>query len=98
MLPLNQLWEQYMERHLGMDHTNFKVPQPGDAQFASFSTLLCKSDFHGAKLKIVDSKCPSVVGKEGIVVLESKNTFKIVEKDDVTRSKLFLPILYKLYI
>lgn len=53
------------------------------------SISLLKADYHGALIKVVNSKCPAFVGHEGIVIFDTKFTFTIVEKDDVTRSESF---------
>lgn len=55
--------------------------------FLFFSTQIHKADFHGAKVKVVRSKCPSLVGIKGIVILDTKNTFKVIGKDDILRSE-----------
>lgn len=86
VVPLNQLWEQYFVSHLGLDATNFKPPQPDESTYTHFMTTLMKCDFHGAHIKIIRSKCPSVVHHEGLVVLDTKQTFVIVGKDNRTRS------------
>ncbi|XP_076636605.1 ribonuclease P/MRP subunit POP4 isoform X2 [Colletes latitarsis] len=59
LLPLNQLWLNYMEQML---------------------------DFHGAEISVVGSKCPSLIGLHGIVIQDSKNTFRICGKDNIIRT------------
>ena len=49
---------------------------------------LAKADYHGCLLMVTRSKCPSHVGLDGIVVMETKNTFQIICKDDRTKSKM----------
>lgn len=41
-----------------------------------------KADYHGCILKAVRCKNPSIVGKEGILVQETENTFKIITRQD----------------
>ena len=48
---------------------------------------LIKADFHGAKISIDRSKCPSLVGVTGIVIQDTKNTFRICGMDNIIRSK-----------
>lgn len=48
---------------------------------------LMKADYHGALLKVVKSKCNSLVNLQGIVVFDTKYTFTIVCKDNMSRSK-----------
>lgn len=52
-----------------------------------FSSLIHKSDFHGAIIKVVRSKCSTMVGHKGIVILDTKGTFNIIGKDNVLKSK-----------
>lgn len=51
---------------------------------------LVRADYHGAFLRVVQSKCPLWVGKAGIVVQESMNMFMVVEpsKSHITRKAL----------
>lgn len=51
------------------------------------SVTLLKADYHGALLKVASSLCTSMIGLEGIVVIDTKFTFKVVGKDDVCRSE-----------
>lgn len=46
-----------------------------------------KADYHGALLKVLNSKCHSLVGLQGIVIFDTKFTFTIVCKDNMSRSK-----------
>jgi RNase P/RNase MRP subunit p29 len=50
--------------------------------------MLQKADFHGALLKVVRSKCSSLVGVQGIILMDTKGTFQIICKDDKVRSEL----------
>lgn len=52
-----------------------------------------RADYHGAFLRVVQSKCPLWVGKAGIVVQESMNTFMLVEpsKNHITRRACIPP-------
>lgn len=56
----------------------------------SVSSSLLKADYHGALIKVIASKNPSLVGHTGIVIFDTKYTFQIVEMDDVVRSKFHL--------
>lgn len=55
-----------------------------------FSSLIHKSDFHGAIIKVVRSKCSTMVGHKGIVILDTKGTFNIIRKDNVLKSNYFI--------
>lgn len=64
-----------------------RVPEPHEAGYDAFAKLLVKADFHGAVVRVVRSKCPGHVGTEGIVAMDTKNTFKVVGRDNRTRSE-----------
>lgn len=49
--------------------------------------MLQKADFHGAAIKVVRSKCSSLVGVKGIILMDTKGTFQIICKDDTVKSK-----------
>jgi Ribonuclease P/MRP, subunit p29 len=50
--------------------------------------MLQKADFHGALLKVVRSKCSSLVGVQGIILMDTKGTFQIICKDNRVKSEL----------
>lgn len=84
-LPLHRLWKGYMKEHLGL-RPGDNVPQVYDAGYDAFSKLLVKTDLHGAKMYVKESKCPTLVGLAGIVVLDTKNVLKLLGKDDRLRT------------
>ena len=49
---------------------------------------LCRADYHGAYFKVTRSGCPSLVGLEGFVAAETRNTFQLVAKDNRWESKI----------
>lgn len=77
---LHQLWLGYMT-----DLLDFDKYQPGDEQF---QLRLCRADYHGALVKVTRSKNASNVGIEGFVIMETRNTFKILSRDDVLKTVL----------
>ncbi|XP_076665125.1 ribonuclease P/MRP subunit POP4 [Andrena cerasifolii] len=86
LLPLNQLWLNYMERMLGSKFFINTPTDPTDPNWENVNQQLIKADFHGAKISVVGSKCPSLVGLNGIVIQDTKNTFRICGKDDTIRT------------
>lgn len=85
LLPLHSLWTEYVREFLSLNQTSI-LPDVSDANYDGFSKLLTKLDFHGARLTVTRSKCPSLVGSTGIVALDTKNTFKICSQDNRLRS------------
>lgn len=48
--------------------------------------LLQKADYHGCFLVVAASKCLPYVGCKGIVIMETKNTFKIITIKDTVKT------------
>lgn len=72
-LPLHELWTGYMQEMLNLtSESNLKVVYP----------KLLRADYHGCILKVSRSKCPSYIGTCGILLQETKNSFKIITKQD----------------
>lgn len=97
MVPLHEVWLQYIRKQLQLyligEGDDRRIPELHEPTYESFSKAVIKADFHGAIIKVVASKCPSLVGQTGIVAMETKNSFKIVSRDNRTRSefiKLFI--------
>jgi ribonuclease P protein subunit POP4 len=84
--PVWRMWCGYIREILGLN-----VETPYNAKGRSkwldpknAGPLLAGADFHGAKVKVVRSRCLSRVGLEGIVIRDTKFTFEIVtEKDEI---------------
>lgn len=62
-----------------------------DKQWAQVTLALYRADYHGAKLEVIRSKCASLCGIKGIILMDTKNTFKLIGQDNVIRSKFFFP-------
>lgn len=80
-LPMNAMWLQYMDSLL--DIQNKSIPAPIDKAWETFTQSIYRADFHGSILSVIRSKCPSYVGKTGICVMDTKNTFKILSENNV---------------
>ncbi|KAJ2723675.1 RNase P/RNase MRP complex subunit [Coemansia sp. Benny D115] len=85
-LPLNSLWNQYIESLLTGKNprkTGSELLQSNDArQQQQLLNKLIKADMHGARMRVERSKCPNFIGISGIVAQETKNVFKIITKQD----------------
>lgn len=67
MKEIHQIWLQYSEKVLSTS---------GDA------SNIFRMDLHGCLLKCTASRNPTLVGAEGIVVQETKNTFLVICESD----------------
>ena len=85
---MNQLWIGYMTELL---------PNLGDRKSGSTDESLqmriCRADLHGAHVKVTRSNVASQVGLEGFVVMETKNTFRIIAKDNKVRTTRLLLVV-----
>lgn len=100
LMPLHELWLQYIEKQLELfikknEDGSITVPEVHHSNYDGFSKMLVKSDFHGAKLKVIASRNPTLVGHTGIVAMETRNSFKIVGVDNRTRSKIFFQCFFE---
>ncbi|CAK9796513.1 Ribonuclease P protein subunit p29 [Anthophora plagiata] len=86
LLPLHQLWLNYMQQVLGTKFFTNIPKDPTDSNWENVNQHLVKADFHGAKISVVGSKCPTLVGLKGIVIQDTKNTFRICGKDNIVRT------------
>lgn len=86
LLPLHELWKGYMTKHLPLK-SGSAPPTVEEPSYDNFSKILVKSDFHGAIVSVTRSRCPSLVGVSGIVAMDTKNTFKVLGKDNKLRSE-----------
>lgn len=87
MMPVHNLWLQYMENVL-CDHLGKALPAVHDAGYENFSLLLMRADYNGAKVKVIRSRCSSLIGKSGILAMETKETVKVLQENDEVISKL----------
>ncbi|PNF27908.1 hypothetical protein B7P43_G08318 [Cryptotermes secundus] len=85
---LHCLWKEYMRSCLDLEELAKRgfTGEPGSKYWNNFSQVFLKADYHGAYLKVVRSTCSSLVGQSGIVVFDTKNTFKIIGRDNIVRT------------
>lgn len=67
---IHEVWEGYMSKITG------------DMRSEQDQLKLVRADYHGAHLSVFSSKNPALVGLSGIVVQETKLTFKIINESD----------------
>lgn len=86
MLPVHNLWLQYMENVL-CDHLGKALPAVHDPGYENFSLLLMRADYNGAKVTVVRSRCSSLIGKTGILAMETKETLRVLQENNVLISE-----------
>ncbi|ALC43401.1 CG8038 [Drosophila busckii] len=84
-LPLHKLWRGYIREHLELQPGD-QVPQLHEQRYEEFSRQLVKIDLHGAKLRVLQSKCPTLIGLAGICVMDTKNVLKLLGEDHRIRT------------
>lgn len=89
MAPVHNLWLQYMENILS-DHLGKELPTVHDQGYENFSLLLMRADYNGAKVKVVRSRCSSLIGKTGILAMETKETLKVLQENNEVISEFLM--------
>jgi ribonuclease P protein subunit POP4 len=87
-LPLHSLWRGYMGELLDLPSLEAGGWEPNlneEPRQLQLQIRLCRADLHGAMVKVSAAHCPSYVGLEGIVVMETKNTLQIISDDNRLR-------------
>ncbi|XP_064478038.1 ribonuclease P protein subunit p29-like [Ornithodoros turicata] len=69
-LPIHNMWKDYFRDAVGQN-----MWEPG-------SPALLKAEYCGCLMVVAAAKCPSYVGKRGIVIQETKNVFRIITAED----------------
>ncbi|XP_011297695.1 ribonuclease P protein subunit p29 [Fopius arisanus] len=83
---LNHLWLGYIQQALGVRYFGELPTSPVDARWEITNQKLMRADLHGAKVTVARSKCPSLVGIQGIILQDTRNTFRVIGKDDKIRT------------
>ncbi|KPI93165.1 PREDICTED: ribonuclease P protein subunit p29 [Papilio xuthus] len=95
VLPMNDIWEGYISELLELDKP---VPECNSKCWEHFAQTLYRADFHGSLLEVIRSKCPSYVGKKGICIMDTRNTFKIVSINNVVTTIPKRECVFDMYI
>lgn len=77
-IPLHRLWQGYMRDLLDIKRFEAKTAGPKKENYER----LLKADYHGCMIVVRKSRCPSLLGVAGIILMETRNTFKIISKDN----------------
>lgn len=79
-IPIHRMWQDYMRDIV--DFSRLQGGQDTDKNMSENHARLLKADYHGCLITVKKSRNPSLVGQSGIVLMETKNTFKIISKDN----------------
>ena len=74
-LPLYELWKQYVTDLCG-------------GNFSRLGSILLRADLHGAYIAVHKAKCHTYQGMSGIILQESRHTFKIVTPNNTIKTLL----------
>ncbi|CAE6416162.1 unnamed protein product [Rhizoctonia solani] len=89
-VDIHKLWCGYMSELLNLSALA-SINEPLEAYLSSHAigmqTKLVKADFHGCKMTVKASKCPTLIGSSGIVIEETANIFRIITTDDRVKGK-----------
>ena len=79
-VKINKLWHSYFDSIAS------------DVKCAADELVYARADYHGAELEVCASKNVTTVGCKGLVVQESKNAFKLINKQNklLSKSHIFL--------
>ena len=89
---LHFLWRDYMneiidfeklEKSENFDPKSERIPAILDE---NLQLKICRADFHGCNLKVSKAKNSCLVGLQGIVVMETRHTFQLIDKKSVLRN------------
>ncbi|KAF8754382.1 RNase P MRP, p29 subunit [Rhizoctonia solani] len=84
-VDIHKLWCGYMSELLNLP-TLASINGPLEAYLSSHAismqTKLVKADFHGCKMTVKASKCPTLIGSSGVVIEETANVSRIITTDD----------------
>lgn len=58
------------------------LPAVHDPGYENFSLILMRADYNGAKLQVTRARCSSLIGKSGILAMETKETLKVLQENN----------------
>lgn len=77
-VELNHLWLGYIR-----ELVDFAKYRPEDE---NIRLKLTRADYHGGLVKITQSSNPNLINLEGIILMETKYTFRIITKDNIVKT------------
>ncbi|KAA6404343.1 MAG: hypothetical protein EZS28_000136 [Streblomastix strix] len=76
-LVIHQMWKEYIWAIISHEGNPINIKEMG--------LKVMHSDIHGAYIEVVQSKCTSMIGLNGIIIRETQNTLTIVTPKNVTK-------------
>lgn len=90
---LHYLWLEYMKEVLPLDQAcpNKEEYSIGEGRTPAIldeqlQLKICRADLHGCLIKVTRALNACLVGLQGIVVMETRNTFRVIDKMNMTRT------------
>lgn len=86
---LHLLWKEYMKEIIDFSKIPQESPEdnsgnggriPGVILDENLQLKICRADMHGCNLKVTRALNSCLIGLQGIVVMETRNTFRIINK------------------
>ncbi|XP_024947312.1 ribonuclease P protein subunit p29 isoform X2 [Cephus cinctus] len=71
---------------------------PLNKMWLDYMKHMLDADFHGAIITISRSKCPSLVGITGIIIQDTKGTFRVLGKDNIIRTIPKEVVVFDIYM
>ena len=75
---LHQLWLGYINELVDFERDNLNEDE-------NVKMKLCRADYHGGFVTVTKTNNKSLAGISGYVLMESRNTFRIISPDNVVR-------------
>jgi len=90
---LHFLWRDYMNEIIDFD----KIEKSSEEKIQNQNRIpaildenlqlkICRADLHGSNIKVTKAKNSCLVGLQGIVVMETRHTFQIIDKKNVVKN------------
>jgi len=88
---LHFLWKGYMNEIIDFDKIESSNIQSNQDRIPAIldenlQLKICRADLHGCNLKVTKAKNCCLVGLQGIVVMETRHAFQIIDRKSVVKN------------
>jgi len=88
---LHFMWRGYMNEIIDFDKIECSKKESNPNRIPAIldenlQLKICRADLHGCNLKVTKAKNSCLVGLQGIVVMETRHTFQIIDKKSVVKN------------